>query len=118
MKRQEPNDKRNVLQEAIRAAQVVLLIVSPRTQDSHHVHDTLRLAKHYRRPICAVWIDGKYLQECMPKEYGEPYTTIDAREGDDQLLRAKIVATLEQVWVTPIAPETSELFKPMWMVQP
>ena len=118
VKRQEPNDKRNVLQEAIRAAQVVLLIVSPRTQDSHHVHDTLRLAKHYRRPIYAVWIDGKYPQECMPKEYGEPYATIDAREGDDQLLRDKIVATLEQVWPTPIAPETSELFKPMWKVPP
>jgi hypothetical protein len=116
VKRQEPNNKRNVLQEAIRAAQVVLLIVSPRTRDSHHVHDTLRLASHYKRPVCAVWIDSKYLQECMPQEYGEPYTTFDAREGDDQLLLDRTVATFEQAWLTPLAPETPELSEPIWNV--
>jgi transcriptional regulator with XRE-family HTH domain len=116
VKRQEPNDKRNVLQEAIRAAQVVLLIVSPNTPASHHVQDALRLAKHFRRPVCAVWIDGKYLQECMPKDYGEPYATIDAREGEDQLLRDKIGAMLEQVWLTPNDTETSGLSEPVWKV--
>src|SRR5712691_3873542 len=44
IRRQETRNKRNVLQEAIRASQVVLLIISPGTQASHHVHDTLRLA--------------------------------------------------------------------------
>jgi len=116
IRRQEPGNKRNVLQEAIRAAQVVLLIVSPRTQASHHVQDTLRLARHFRRPVCAVWIDGEFLQDCMPKDYGEPYATIDARERDDYLLRNKIVAALEQVWLTPIAPETSGLSEPVWKV--
>ena len=116
IKRQETRNKRNVLQEAIRAAQVVLLIVSPRTQASHHVQDTLRLARHFRRPVCAVWIDGAFLQDCMPKDYGEPYAIIDAREGDDHLLRDKIVAALEQVWLTPIAPETSGLSEPVWKV--
>src|SRR5258708_1529684 len=50
----------------------------------------------------------------MPKDYGEPYATIDARERDDYLLRDKIVAALEQVWLTPIAPETSGLSEPVW----
>ncbi len=116
IRRQETHNKRSVLQEAIRAAQVVLLIVSPNTQASYHVQDTLRLARHFRRPVCAVWIDGKYLQECMPKDYAEPYTTIDAREGDDQLLRDKIIATLEQGWLSPSDPETSGLSEPMWKV--
>jgi len=116
IRRQETRNKRNVLQEAIRAAQVVLLIVSPNTQTSHHVQDTLRLARHFRRPVCAVWIAGEFLQECLPQEYGEPYATIDARKGNDQLLRDKIVATLEQAWLTQIAPETSELSESMWKV--
>jgi len=114
IRRQETRNKRSVLQEAVRAAQVVLLIVSPNTQDSYHVQDTLRLARHFRRPVCAVWIDGKNLQECMPKDYAEPYATIDAREGDDQHLREKIVATLEQGWLSPSDPETSGLSEPMW----
>lgn len=116
IRRQETRNKRNVLQEAIRAVQVVLLIVSPRTQASHHVQDTLRLARHFRRPVCAVWIDGEFLQDCMPKDYGEPYTIIDAREGDERLLHDKIVAALERVWLTPIVPETSGLPEPVWKV--
>ena len=113
IRRQETRNKRNVLQEAIRAAQVVLLIVSPSTQASHHVHDTLRLARHFRCPVCAVWIAGESLQECMPKEYGEPYATIDARQGDEQLLRDKIVMTLERGWSTPGDAETTGLSEPM-----
>jgi predicted ATPase/DNA-binding CsgD family transcriptional regulator/transcriptional regulator with XRE-family HTH domain len=109
IRRQETRNRRNVLQEAIRAVQVVLLIVSPNTQASHHVHDTLRLARHFRRPICAVWIYGKYLQECLPQDYGEPYATIDARDGDELLLREKIVAMLEQEWLTNSEPDTSAL---------
>src|SRR5437667_1996162 len=105
IRRQESNKKRNVLQEAVRAAQVVLLIVSPSTYASHHVHDTLRLARHYRRPVCALWIDGQNLQECLPKDWGEPYATIDVREGDDQLLRDKVIATLEQVCLAPSDPQ-------------
>ena len=114
IRRQETRNKRNVLQEAIRAAHVVLLIVSPRTLSSHHVHDTLRLARHFKRPVCAVWIDGKNLLECIPKEYGEIFTTIDARQGDDQLLRDKVVVTLEREWATPSDPETIGLPEPEW----
>src|SRR6266849_3681105 len=116
IRRQETRNKRNVLQEAIRAAQVVLLIVSPGTQTSHHVHDTLRLARYFRRPVCAVWIHGEQLQECMPQDYGELYATIDAREGDEQLLREKIVATLEQGWLTLSEPDTSALSELEWKV--
>jgi len=114
IRRQETRNKRNVLQEAIRASQVVLLIVSPRTQTSHHVHDTLRLARHFKRPVCAVWVHGENLQECMPQDYGVPYAIIDAREEDEQLLRDKIVATLEQIWLTPSEPDISALSELEW----
>lgn len=116
IRRQESNKKRYVLQEAVRAAQVILLIVSPSTYTSHHVHDTLRLARHYRRPVCALWIDGQNLQECLPKDWGEPYATIDVREGDEQLLCDKVITTLEQVWMTPSDLEIIGSPEPMWKV--
>jgi predicted ATPase/DNA-binding CsgD family transcriptional regulator/transcriptional regulator with XRE-family HTH domain len=114
IRRQETRNKRNVLQEAIRAVQVVLLIISPRTLASHHVHDTLRLARHFKRPVCAVWIDGKNLHECMPQDYGDPYAIIDARAEDERILRDKIVATLEQAWLTPSEPDISALSELEW----
>jgi predicted ATPase/transcriptional regulator with XRE-family HTH domain len=116
IRRQETRNKRNVLQEAIRAVQVVLLIVSPNTRASHHVHDTLRLARHFRLPICALWIDGENLQECLPQGYNEQYITIDARNGDEQLLHKKILTTLDQVWLSPSEPDISALSEPIWKV--
>lgn len=116
IRRQETKNKRNVLQEIIRAVKVVLLIVSPSTQASHLVQDTLRLAKYYKRPVCAVWIAGERLQECMPEGHGEPDALIDVRNGDEQLLRAEIIATLEQEWLTLEEPERISVAEPMWKV--
>jgi predicted ATPase/DNA-binding CsgD family transcriptional regulator/transcriptional regulator with XRE-family HTH domain len=116
IRRQETRSKRNVLQEAIRASRVVLLIVSPHTQASHHVHDSLRLARHFKRPVCAVWVDGSNFQECLPKEYGEPLTTIDARKGDDQLAREKVLATLEREWSALGDPAITTFAEPEWKI--
>lgn len=114
VRRQETRNKRNVLQEAIRAAQVVLLIASPRAPASHHVHDTLRLARHFRHPVCVAWVEGKKLAECIPQNYGEPYATIDARQGDEQVLCGKIITSLEQAWLAPGSPETIGLPEIEW----
>jgi predicted ATPase/DNA-binding CsgD family transcriptional regulator len=56
------------------------------------------------------------LQECLPTDWGEPYATIDVRQGDDQLLRDKVIATLEQAWLTPGDPQTIALPEPLWKV--
>jgi predicted ATPase/DNA-binding CsgD family transcriptional regulator/transcriptional regulator with XRE-family HTH domain len=114
VRRQETRNKRNVLQEAIRASQVVLLIVSPRTQTSHHVHDTLQLARHFNRPVCMVWIGGENLQECIPQDYGEQYVTIDARNVDEQHLNEKLIATLEQRWFASNEANISVLSEMEW----
>jgi predicted ATPase/transcriptional regulator with XRE-family HTH domain/DNA-binding CsgD family transcriptional regulator len=116
VKRQETRNKRNVLQEVIRAVRVVLLIVSPSTQASYLVQDTLRLAMYYKRPVCAIWIDGEHLQECLPRDFAEIAIMADARGRDDQLLRAEIITTLEQKWLTPLEPEHIIIAEPMWKV--
>ncbi len=114
IRRQETRNKRNVLQEAVSAAQVVVLIVSPRSLTSHHVYDTLKLAKHFKRPVYAVWISGKNLQECMPMDYGNPFAIIDAREDHTQLLRDRIITTLEEILLTPSEPDNSVLSELEW----
>jgi hypothetical protein len=45
VKKHGGENKKRVLQEAIRAASLLLLIVSPQAPSSRHVHDVLQLAK-------------------------------------------------------------------------
>ncbi|MBV9689638.1 MAG: tetratricopeptide repeat protein [Ktedonobacteraceae bacterium] len=116
VKGQETRNKRNVLQEAIRGVRVVLLIVSPNTQASYLVQDTLRLAMYYKRPVYAIWIGGEHLPDCLPRDFAEIPIMADARGRDDQLLRAEIIATLEQEWLTPPKSEPLMVAGPMWKV--
>ena len=116
VKRQMPGRKNDVLQEAIRAAQLVLLIVSPHTAASYHVQETLRLARHYRRPICAVWVEGDAFQECLPKDAGELHMMIDGRQSEEQALQNKILTIIERTWLAPSNAEIVGLAEPMWKV--
>lgn len=114
IRRQETRDKRNVLQEVMHAVQAVLLIVTPKTQTSHHVQDTLRLAKHFRIPVYAIWLEGESLQECMPRDSGELSATFDARGRNDPHLKDKIIAAIEERRLTPGEPEIAEFTEPIW----
>ncbi len=114
--RQALHRKDTVLQEAIRTAQLVLIILSPNTKRSTHVGYTRDLARHFKRPVCEVWIEGQSLQKCLPEHYGEPGIVIDAREGEEETLRNHIIATIERVWFTSTDPETVELSEPIWNV--
>lgn len=116
VKRQSLHRKSVVLQEAIHAAQLVLVILSPHTKRSTHVGYTRDLARYFKRPVCEVWIEGESLQECLPENYGEPGVVIDAREGEEQSLCNQIITTIERVWLTSGDLETIELSEPMWNV--
>lgn len=114
--RQALHRKDTVLQEAIRAAQLVLVILSPNTKRSTHVGRTRALARHFKRPVCEVWIEGQSLDDCLPEHYGEPGIVIDAREGEEETLRNHVLATIERAWLPSADPETVELSEPMWKV--
>ena len=107
VKRQGGGYARKALQEALRAAQVVLVVVSPAARSSRHVQEALQLAKIYRRPTIAIWIAGESWQACMPKYSCTPSTTIDGRKGYDPSLLNKIVAELERVELAPGIPNPS-----------
>ncbi|MBV9690512.1 MAG: AAA family ATPase [Ktedonobacteraceae bacterium] len=67
--------------KAIRAAQGVVVIVSPDARSSRHVQEALQVAKMYERPICTMWIDGDHWQECAPENVVMLDVRIDARQG-------------------------------------
>ncbi|HEV2653479.1 MAG TPA: helix-turn-helix domain-containing protein, partial [Ktedonobacteraceae bacterium] len=100
LRRQGAQNQSKGLQEAIRAAQVVLLIASPEARSSRHVQHAVQIARIYQSQVCAVWIAGERLQECVPKDGGEFFATIDGREQHNGHRVEEIVATLEEAFRT------------------
>src|SRR5207249_388026 len=96
--RQGLEQPRKALREVVRAAQVILLIVSPETRSSRHVREALEVGRMYRRPVCAVWIEGENWQECFPQDEQELSISIDARMSDDPSLFEEIVTLFQQEW--------------------
>jgi transcriptional regulator with XRE-family HTH domain len=99
--RQGLEQPRKALREVVRAAQVILLIVSPETRSSRHVREALEIGRMYRRPVCAVWIEGENWQECLPPDEQELSISIDARTSDDPSLLDEVVTFLQQGWPEP-----------------
>src|SRR5436305_14385113 len=80
--RQGTESSRAVLHEVVRAAQVILVIVSPEARSSRHVRDAFEMARIYQRPVCGIWIEGEHLAHCLPERHVELAALIDARESD------------------------------------
>src|SRR5438132_476511 len=99
--RQGMEQPRKALREVVRAAQVILLIVSPEARSSRHVREALEVGRMYRRPVCAIWIEGEDWQECLPTDEQELSIRIDARMSDDPSLFEEIVTLLQQGWSVP-----------------
>ena len=97
VKRQQAHHKSGILEDAIRAVQLVLIILSPHSRGSAHVRHARDLARHFKRPVCEVWIEGESLQQCLPDFYGEPGVVIDARQGEESALLNQIATTIERV---------------------
>src|SRR5256885_13456800 len=87
---------RKALREVVRAAQVILLIVSPEARASRHVREALEVGRMYRRPVCAVWIEGENWQECLPPDEQELPIGIDSRMSDDASLFEEVVTLLQE----------------------
>ncbi|HEX9131249.1 MAG TPA: ABC transporter substrate-binding protein, partial [Ktedonobacteraceae bacterium] len=92
------------LREAARAAQVIVVIISPEASSSRHVREALELASRYLRPVCGVWIEGEHWQECLPNGSNELADLLDARTSDGPALIGEIATALERVGLT--APES------------
>jgi len=99
--RQGLEQPRKALREVVRAAQVILLIVSPEARSSRHVREALEVGRMYRRPVYAVWIEGEDWQECLLPDEQELPVGIDARMSDDPTLFEEVVTLLQRGWPGP-----------------
>ncbi|HEX6484705.1 MAG TPA: helix-turn-helix domain-containing protein [Ktedonobacteraceae bacterium] len=94
--RRGPAQKQERLDEAIRAAQLVLLILSPHAPASRDMRTTLHLARLYGRPLAALWIAGDQQQECLPPNVPSLLSLIDARTGDKETIVQGVLDLVEQ----------------------
>jgi len=100
LSRQGNGNARNALREAVQAAQVILVIISPEAGTSRHIREAIALASGYQRPVCGVWIEGQRWQEYLPKGSGILAALIDARTSDGPVLIGEIATALERAGLT------------------
>ncbi len=89
----EPQEEKT--RQAIRAAQVVLLILTPQTRSSAAVKEHLRIAELYRRKILCVWALGDDLRHLLP-DGAEQASIIDARGPRYKQALDEIITTLDR----------------------
>jgi serine/threonine protein kinase len=91
-------DQEDRLRQAIRAVDVVVLVVSSHTRSSHIVREHLRIVATYQRQLIYIWAEGEDLAKLLP-EVGEKTPSIDvidARETRYKLALDELVACLEE----------------------
>jgi tRNA A-37 threonylcarbamoyl transferase component Bud32 len=89
-------DQEDVVRQAIRAVDVVLLVVSPHTQSSETIAKHLRIASLYQRRLVFVWAAGNDIVEALPREWGKTVQVdlIDARNKRYELVLDEMIACL------------------------
>ena len=93
-----PLDQENRRRKAIRAVDVIVLVVSSHTRSSPIIKEHLRIAALYQRRLVYVWAAGEDLTELLP-EMGErtlSIEVIDAREPRYRLALDELVACLQE----------------------
>ena len=107
LSRRGTGNRQTTLREVVRAAQVILVIISPKSGSSRHVREALEMASRYQRPVYGVWIEGEHWQEYLPIGSVELSALIDDRLSDDPVLIREIAIALERVGLT--SPEAHTL---------
>jgi hypothetical protein len=92
----EPEPQEEKLRQAIRAAQMVLLVLTPHVRSSASVKEHLRIAALYKRPIFCLWVQGEELQHLLPVG-AERATILDARGPRYQQALDEITTSLERL---------------------
>lgn len=102
-------EQENRVRQAIRAVDVVLLVVSPNAHTSRTVNEHLRITSLYQRRLVFVWAAGEDLADVLPVQYDKTLqiNLIDAREEHYEQALDEVLACLEGEAPVeePIVPE-------------
>ncbi len=107
---QNTREQEDAVRQAMRAVEVVLLVLSPAARSSRVVKEHLRIASLYQRRLMFVWASGKEIADVLPQQWGKTIQVdlVDAREERYEAALAEIVACLQEP-ETPVAePSTGE----------
>ncbi len=91
-------DQEDVLRQEIRAAQFVVVVISPHARTSRVWGEYLRIASMYERKLVFVWAAGDESGAVVPEAWGKTagVDLIDARESRYGLALDEIAACLEE----------------------
>ena len=75
-------EQEDEVRQAIRAADVVFLVVTPHARSSRTVKEHLRIASLYQRRLVFIWTTGEEITDVLPEEWGKTVQIdlVDARE--------------------------------------
>lgn len=68
---QRTNEQEDVVRQAIRAADVMLVVVSSHSRASRTVKEHLRIASLYQRRLVFVWTASEEISDVLPEEWGK-----------------------------------------------
>jgi hypothetical protein len=94
----DASDQEEVVRQAIRAVDIVLLVVSPHTRSSRPIREHLRIASMYQRRLVFVWAAGEDIATALPDDWGKTVQVdlIDARQRHYEQVIDELVACLEE----------------------
>ena len=106
-------DQEEAARQAIRAASLVLVVLSPYTRSSRLIQDHMRIANMYGRQITFVWLEGDEAGPLLPipETWGKTAVidVLDARESSYALALRKIISILDrdaEISTIPVSPQT------------
>src|SRR5262249_8020974 len=103
-------DQEDTLRQAIRAVDVMLVLISPNARSSGSVKAHLHIASLYQRRLVFVWVAGEDIADVLPQEWGKAAQVdlVDAREMRYEHALREVVAQLagdETALVESVLPE-------------
>ena len=91
-----PSDRTDTVRQAIRAADMMVLVVSPYTRSSRTTREHLRIASMYQRRLVFVWTTGEDITQVLPDDWGKSaqIDLIDARQMQPEQVIDELMASL------------------------
>jgi serine/threonine protein kinase len=97
-------NQEDAVRQAIRAVDVMLVLVSPNARSSRTIKEHLHIASLYQRGLIFVWVVGEDIADVLPQYWGKAAQVdlVDAREIRYEQALDEIIAHLEED-ATPLA---------------
>ena len=107
-------DQQDGVRQAIRAVEVVLVVLSPAAHASRTVKEHLCIANLYQRRLVFVWAAGEEIAAVLPEEWGRTVQIdlVDAREARYEGALDQLLACLQEDIPLEVSTSPEPAFEP------